>query len=102
MYNYDTVVEALNGLKSRGYVIDFNLDKDKIICSDQIHCLGTEDFEIVETHRFEGATNPSDEDVVYAVESKDRLIKGTLSSAFGIYADSLSTELMLKFSKAKS
>lgn len=102
MHNYDTVVEALNGLKSRGYTIDFNLDNDKIICSDKVHCLRAEDFEIVETHRFEGDTNPSDEDVVYAVESQNGKIKGSLSSAFGTYADSISTELMLKFTKAKS
>lgn len=101
MYNYDTVVEAINGLKSRGYTIDFNVDNDKIICTDKVHCLRAQDFEIVETHRFEGDTNPSDEDVVYAIESKDKKVKGVLSSAFGMYADAISTELMLKFAKAK-
>lgn len=99
MYNYDTVVEAINGLKSRGYTVDFNLDNDKVICTNKIHCLNASDFDIVETHRFEGNTNPSDEDVVYAIESKNGDIKGVLSSAFGMYADPLSTELMLKFGK---
>ena len=98
MYNYDTVVEAINGLKERGYTVDFNLAHDKIICSNNIHCLPPDDFEITETHRFEGDTNPSDEDVVYAVESKDKKVKGVLSSAFGIYADSISTDLMKKLS----
>ena len=99
MYSYDTVVEAINGLKSRGYSVDFNLDADKIICTNNIHCLKADEFEIVETHRFEGDTNPSDEDVVYAIESKDKKIKGILTSAFGTYADNISTDLMRKFAK---
>lgn len=102
MYTYDTVVEAINALKLRGYTIDFNLDNDKIICTDKIHCLGVDDFEITETYRFEGDSNPSDEDVVYAIESKDKKVKGILSSAFGLYADTISTDLMLKLAKAKA
>lgn len=98
MYTYDTVVEAINGLKDRGYTVDFNLAYDQIICSDKVHCLEPNDFEITETYRFEGDTNPSDEDVVYAIESKEKKIKGILTSAFGIYADAVSTELMKKLS----
>ncbi|MEO6582864.1 MAG: hypothetical protein ABIO05_00985 [Ferruginibacter sp.] len=98
MYNYDTVVEAINGLKERGYTIDFNLDNDRIICANKIHCLAPEQFEITEVHRFEGDTNPSDEDVVYAVESKDQMLKGVITSAFGSYADTVSTDLLRKLS----
>lgn len=99
MYNYDTVVEAINGLKARGYIIDFNLANDRIICTNKVNCLRPEDFEITEVHRFEGDTNPSDEDVVYAIESADKKVKGVLTSAFGTYADSVSTELIHKFSR---
>ncbi len=96
MYTYDTVVEAINGLKSRGYTIDFNVSGDKIICSDNKYCLNPNEFEITEVHRFEGDTNPSDEDVVYAVESTDKQLKGVMTSAFGIYADNMSTEIIKK------
>ena len=96
MYNYDTVVEAINGLKQRGYTIDFNLDQDKITCTNKLHCLTPDQFEITEVHRFEGDTNPSDEDVVYAVESKDQKVKGVITSAFGSYADNVSTDLLKK------
>ncbi len=99
MYTYDTVVEAINGLKKRGYSVDFNLAYDQIICVDKIHCLKPDNFEIVETYRFEGDTNPSDEDVVYAIESKDKNVKGIITSAFGTYADSVSTELLQKLSR---
>lgn len=96
MYTYDTVVEAINGLKGRGYTIDFNIAADKIICSENKHCLNPNEFEITEMHRFEGDTNPSDEDVVYAVESTDGKLKGVITSAFGTYADNISTEIIRK------
>lgn len=96
MFSYDTVVEAINGLKQRGFTIDFNIAYDKIICRNNEHCLLPEEFEIVEVHRFEGATNPSDEDVVYAVQSVDAKIKGVMTSAFGTYADNVSTDIIRK------
>ena len=70
MRNYDTVTEAVQDLKTRGYTIDFNIAFDKLICSKDSVCLNPSEFEIVEVYRFEGESNPSDEDVVYAVESK--------------------------------
>lgn len=96
MTSYDTVVAALNGLSKRGYSINFNLAFDKLICSNNKTCLNPNEFEIVEVHRFEGNSNPSDEDVVYAVKSITGDIKGVLTSAFGLYADSASTEMLKK------
>ncbi len=96
MINYDTVVEAISDLKKRGYVLDFNMAFDKLICSNNEICLNPSDFEITEVYRFEGDTNPSDEDVVYAVESKTGNKKGIFTSAFGLYADSISTDMLKK------
>ena len=98
MKSYDTVTEAVKDLKSRGFNIDFNLAFDKLICLEDNSCLNPHEFEIVEVHRFEGETNPSDEDVVYAVESKDGKIKGVVTSAFGLYADPVSNEMIQKLS----
>lgn len=98
MNNYSTVTEALNELKTNGYTIDFNIAFDKIMCNKTKICLNPHEFEIIETHRFEGATDPGDEDVVYAVESKDGMMKGTITSAYGVYADTISTEMIKKLS----
>ncbi len=95
MENYDTVVDALKGLKAKGYNLDFNIAFDAIKCDEHEICLNPGEFEITEVYRFEGDTNPSDEDVVYAVESRDGKIKGTITGAFGTYSDSLN-EAMLK------
>lgn len=96
MENYETVVAALAGLKARGFTLDFNIAFDKIICNNSGLCLNPHEFEITETYRFEGNTNPDDEDIVYAIQSKDGSVKGSMSSAYGLYADSISTEMIRK------
>ena len=101
MKTYDTVTEALKDLKLRGFTIDFNIAFDKIICSDNKICLNPNEFEIVEVYRFEGDTDPGDENVVYAIESKDTKIKGTMLSAYGMYAESASSEMIQKLSMHK-
>jgi hypothetical protein len=98
MYSYDTVVAAVNGLRQRGYSVDFNIAFDKIICSNNKHQLNPSDFEITEVYRFEGNTDPGDENVVYGVESKDGKLKGIITSAFGMYAEEASTEMLQKLS----
>ncbi len=98
MESYDTVVGALAGLKTRGYTTNFNIAFDKLICNENKNCLNPDQFEIVEVHRFEGNSNPADQDVVYAVESKEGNIKGVMTSAFGLYADSASTYMIKKLS----
>lgn len=101
MKAFDTVTEAINDLRSRGFNVDFNISFDKLLCVQNNICLNPAEFEIVEIYRFEGETNPSDEDVVYAVESKDCSMKGIVTSAYGMYADSMSTEMIRKMSISK-
>lgn len=98
MSNYDTVSTTLNSLKARGYTTDFNIAFDKLICAETKACLNPHEFEITEVYRFEGESNPSDEAVVYAVESKDGTMKGAMVNAYGIYADPMSDEMIKKLS----
>lgn len=99
---YDTVTEALNELKKRGFLIDFNLAFDKIKCNETGLCLSPAEFEVTESYRFEGNTNPADEEVVYAIESKDGSIKGTLVTGYGAYSESSSDVMLEKLSVKKS
>jgi hypothetical protein len=95
MITYDTVSEALNGLKNRGYNLDFNLQENCLICNGAAYTIN--DFEIVEIHRFEGNTDPADEAVVYAIESNTG-VKGVLVSGYGVSAEGMSAELARKLS----
>jgi hypothetical protein len=96
MENYDTVTEALTGLKSKGYTLDFNIAFDKIICPNNNFSLHPDEFEITEVYRFEGPTDPGDEEVVYAVASKDGAMKGVITGAYGPYADAISADMIKK------
>jgi len=93
MITYDTVSEAVNGLKKRGFETDFNLEENCIVCHSGKY--DAKDFEIVEVYRFEGNTDPSDEAVVYAIESVNG-VKGVLVNGYGISAESMGDELAKK------
>ena len=99
MYTYDTVSEAINDLRNRGYTIDFNLTASAIIFQDVN--FDPEEFAIVEIYRFEGDTDPADEAVVYAIASKSG-IKGVLVSGYGASAIDLGAELARKLNIHKS
>jgi hypothetical protein len=95
MHSYDTVSQAVEGLKKRGYTIDFNLKYDCIVCHDTPITLMPEEFIISEVHRYEGPSDPADEAVVYAIESKHGE-KGVLVNGFGISSDEVSNDMIEK------
>jgi hypothetical protein len=96
MHAYDTLLDALTGLKKRGYTIDFNLAFDHIKCINSGLCLSPVEFEITEHYRYEGMSNPDDSSVVYAIESKDGSMKGTLVNAYGIYSERMTDKMLQK------
>jgi hypothetical protein len=95
MFTYDTVVEAVEGLKGRGYSIDFNLEPGRLVCHQTPLSLSPADFEIAEIYRFEGNSDPDDEAVVYAIESMNGQ-KGLLVTGYGISADGVGAEMLKK------
>ncbi|HMH24911.1 MAG TPA: hypothetical protein VK563_24220 [Puia sp.] len=97
MFTYDTVAEAVNGLKQRGYTIDFNLEPGHLSCADPVLSLRPEEFGITEVYRFEGDSDPADEAIVYAIESKHGQ-KGVLVNGYGVSADAIGEEMIEKLS----
>lgn len=97
MNKLDTITEVLEELKKRGYKYDFNLTSHALEFFEdgKPMTLSPDEFEIVEVRRFEGPSSPSDNAILYVIESKTGL-KGTLLDAYGVYADSLSHEMIRK------
>ena len=91
--HYDTLSQALTDLRERGYSMDFNLKENCIVCNNQK--FNPDDFEIVEFHRFEGPSDPADSAIVYAIESNNGL-RGVLVNGYGIYTDSMSSDMARK------
>jgi len=96
MHVYENLVDALKDLKKRGFATDFNIAFDKIECQATGTCLSPSQFEIVEHYRFESDTNPSDSSVIYAVQSQDGTLKGTIINAYGMYSDAVSDHMIQK------
>ncbi|QKZ12097.1 phosphoribosylpyrophosphate synthetase [Spirosoma sp. KUDC1026] len=97
MQSYDTLVEALDGLRQQGFTQDYNLKEDRLKCQQTSLELHPADFEIVDVYRFEGMTDPDDETVLYAIKAKDGQ-RGTLVDAYGAYAEAISPEMAEKLS----
>jgi hypothetical protein len=95
MNNYETVSGAVNGLRQRGFVLDFNLAENCLVCNDDKFT--HEEFEITEVYRFEGDSDPADEAVVYAIES-NKHHKGVLVTGYGISAEGMGAEMAKKLS----
>ncbi len=93
--SYDTLSQATDDLKKRGYTINFRLKPDSIEDTDSGGSYEASEFTIDEFHRFEGMTNPADMSIVYAVHTEDGK-KGTLVEAFGTYEDPLEREMLNK------
>lgn len=82
-----TLSACTNQMKQDGYKEDFQVTaqglctyaEDKIYQAGQVH--------IVNFYRFEGASDPADNSILYVIETDDGL-KGTLVDAYGAYSDS--------------
>ncbi len=66
MKNYDTLSEAINDLKQRGYSYDFNLKPSCLECASLKIEIKPEDFKVDETHRFEGMSS-TDDNIAYCM-----------------------------------
>ena len=95
MNTYNTVTEAVKGLKDRGFTIDFNTDFDCIVCNTTPIRLAPSEFEISEVHRFEGDSDPADEAVVYGIVSKHGE-KGVLVNGYGPTSNAMSDQMVEK------
>jgi hypothetical protein len=93
MKTFETLTEALEDLRKRGYASDFNLQPDAIACSALDLKLHPDDFHVDEIYRFEGMNDPDDSTILFAVSSMEG-VKGVIVDAYGAYTDSL-TESML-------
>ena len=85
--NYGTLSQTINALRVEGYSLDFNIRRDRIVCHQTNTVLSPEDFEIDKVYRFEGASNPDDQSVLYAISSSKFGVKGVLVNGYGISAD---------------
>jgi len=95
MKSYESLVDALDDLRKRGYEADFATDSVCLYCGDLDIRLNPEEFILDEVYRFEGNSNPDDNAVLYAISSSTG-VKGTLVDGYGAYSGNLSFEMAKK------
>lgn len=83
---YRTMSEAVQGLRERGFTANFEFLRNAFRDVSSGRTFQAKDLTIVEHHRFEGASDPDDMSVVYAMESLDGT-KGIVADAYGVYAN---------------
>ncbi len=103
-HTYDTVTEATAALAKRGYTTDFELmtEKECLVCHQTNTVLQPEDFQIDKVYRFEGASNPEDQSILYAISSSKFEMRGTLVNGYGISSDEQTSKLIEKLMTNKT
>jgi hypothetical protein len=95
----ETVTDAVEQLQRQGYDVNFELGADGINCRacNQRHM--PERLDVTHTFRFEGATNPSDEEIVLGVRCPDCGARGVIVSAYGPSAEPELFELLVRLTR---
>ncbi len=96
MTPYATLSETMNELRKEGYVEDFNLRQNCLECRDGQFKVFADEFKVDKYFRFEGASNPSDSSILYAISSDSKNLKGVLVNAYGIYSEPATDEILEK------
>jgi hypothetical protein len=96
MNKYGTLSETMNELRGQGYTEDFNLQQNCLECRNGEFKVFANEFKVDKYYRFEGASNPSDSAILYAISSNDDKVKGLLVNAYGIYSNPITDEMVKK------
>ena len=79
-----TVVEEIETLRARGYVADFSVTSEGHLRCDTCGYLLRPSAAVIDsTARFEGASNPDDQAVVFGLRCDGCGVRGVLVAAYG-------------------
>ena len=87
----ETIEEIRKAWRKDGYVIDFNREPNRTALRSN-----PSEFQIDKVYRYEGMSDPEDEEVLYAISSCKSGVKGFLANAYGVYAEGTIDNLVEK------
>lgn len=92
-----SLINVEKKLSSDGFSEDFTVREGRLCSfnSENKKNYGPEEVTIVDFYRFEGESDPDDMSILYAIECNDGL-RGTISSAYGTYAESDTLDFLTK------
>ena len=88
-----TLTAVMDDLARRRFTEHFKVVGARLHAVESGKTFPADQVSIAEYHRFEGVSDPDDMSILYAIETRSGL-RGTLTDAFGVYADPLVGEFM--------
>jgi hypothetical protein len=82
-----TLVSSLNSLVQLGFTEDYKVTDRGLKSLKTERVYSPDEVKVLNFYRFEGSSDPADNSILYAIETKDGG-RGTLVDAFGPYGDS--------------
>jgi hypothetical protein len=87
--------ERIEKLKKEGFTKDFMVKDGYLTFAGSPVGYKPETIKIISHYRFEGISDPSDNSIVYAIETHDGT-RGILTDAYGVYADEKTNKFIMQ------
>ena len=88
-----TLAATMADVARRGFTEQFKLADGGLRVLGDDATFAADEVVVAEYYRFEGASDPDDMAILYAIETWDG-VRGTLADAYGVYADPQVTAFM--------
>lgn len=93
-----TLADCINKMVAEGYTEDFKIAEAGLLSLHDEKLYKPDEVQVNNFYRFEGASDPADNSILYAIETNDG-VRGTLTDAYGPYADPQVTKFMEEVSQ---
>ncbi len=80
------MVDCINSLTKKGFIESYKAKEEGLQSLSTKRIYKPDEIKVVDFYRFEGNSDPSDNSILFAIETSDGK-KGTLVDAYGPYAD---------------
>lgn len=91
-----TLTEGVKKMQLRGYTANFSAKYDHLEAEMGKIKLYPQEFTIDKMIRFENASDPDDQSILYAISSASKNVKGLYIESYGTYHDELSSKMLEK------
>jgi hypothetical protein len=92
---YTSLSEAIQDLQAQGYTHDLNFCDTGLENKYRACIYAAKELDVNAFYRFEGASDPGDNTILYAIETADGL-KGLLVDAYGASSGNIPMEIVQK------
>ena len=92
---YSTLVQGINELRKKGFTHNFFVNEEGQLEEHSGKYYTASQVELVEFHRFDGMTNPSDDSILYAIKTNSGE-RGTVVDSYGSDGSEITSKFMNK------